>query len=51
MKKDLLINATENARFHAEILAEASSAKLGDLLKIDYGWLMLNTDICHASFM
>lgn len=52
MKKELLINATENARFHAEILAEASSAKLGDLLKIDYGWVDVNfesnTDICHA---
>lgn len=52
MKKEVLINATENARFHAEILAEASSAKLGKLIKIDYGWVDVNfesnTDLSHA---
>lgn len=52
MKKEVLINATENARFNAEILAEASSAKLGDLIKIDYGWVDVNfesnTDMSHA---
>lgn len=42
MKKDVLINATENARFNAEILAEASSVKLGKLIKIDYGWVDVN---------
>ena len=52
MKKEILINATENARFHAEILAEASSAKLGKLIKIDYGWVDVNfesnTDLSNA---
>lgn len=42
MKKEVLINATENARFNAEILAEASSSKLGDLLKIEYNWVDFN---------
>ena len=35
MIKEVLINATQNAKFNAEILAEASSLKLGDLLKIN----------------
>lgn len=52
MKKEILINATENARFHAEILAEASSAKLGKLIKINYGWVDVNfesnTDLSNA---
>lgn len=51
MKKEVLLDATKNARFHAEILAEASSAKLGDLIKIDYGWVDVNfesnTDLRH----
>lgn len=38
MKKEVLINATKNAKFNAEILAEASEAKLGQLLKIEYEW-------------
>lgn len=38
MKKEVLINATKNAKFNAETLAEASSSKLGDLLKIEYDW-------------
>ena len=42
MKKEVLINATENAKYKAEILAEASSAKLGDLIKIDYDWVDFN---------
>lgn len=35
MKKEVLENASENARFKAEILANASSVKLGNLVKID----------------
>lgn len=38
MKKEVLIDATKNAKFNAEILAEASDAKLGRLLKIEYEW-------------
>lgn len=38
MKKEVLVNATKNAKFNAEILAEASEAKLGQLLKIEYDW-------------
>lgn len=34
----LLINATENAHKKAEILARAASAKLGELIQIDYSW-------------
>ena len=38
MKKEVLNDATKNAKFNAEILAEASEAKLGQLLKIEYEW-------------
>lgn len=38
----LLLSATEQARTKAEILAKASSVKLGDLLSIDYSWVDLN---------
>ena len=38
MKKDLIFDATKNARFNAEILAEASGVELGDLIKIDFTW-------------
>jgi len=39
---ELLRSATENARQKAEILCEASGAKLGGLLKIDYDWTDIN---------
>ena len=38
MKREVILDATRNARFNAEILAEASSVKLGDLIKIEYNW-------------
>ncbi len=39
---ELLRSATVNARQKAEILCEASDAKLGELLKIDYDWTDIN---------
>lgn len=39
---ELLRSATENARQKAVILCEASGAKLGTLLKIDYDWTDIN---------
>lgn len=42
MKRDVIVDATRNARFNAEVLAEASSLKLGDLLKIEYNWVDFN---------
>ena len=39
---ELLKSATENARQKAEILCEASGAKLGTLIKIDYDWTDIN---------
>ena len=42
MKRDLLIDATKNARLNAEILCEASSLELGDLIKIEYSWANFN---------
>lgn len=38
VNEQLLINATENARTKAEILANASKVELGDLVTIDYNW-------------
>ncbi|XMB66647.1 SIMPL domain-containing protein [Mycoplasmatota bacterium zrk1] len=38
VSEQLLINATENARHNAEILAKASGVNLGDLISIDYDW-------------
>ena len=38
MKRDVILDATKNARANAEILAEASSVRLGDLIKIEYNW-------------
>lgn len=38
MKRDVILDATKNARTNAEILAEASSVRLGDLIKIEYNW-------------
>lgn len=38
VSEDLLINATENAKSKAEILARASNVILGDLMNIDYDW-------------
>lgn len=35
---ELLKSASENARAKAEILAEASGVKLGELVTIDYNW-------------
>ena len=34
----LLINAAENARNKADILARASGVRLGELISIDYSW-------------
>lgn len=42
MKRDVIVDATRNARFNAEVLAEASSVKLGDLIKIEYNWVDFN---------
>ena len=42
MKRDVILDATRNARFNAEILAEASSVELGDLIKIEYDWIDFN---------
>ena len=39
MKKEVLTNAAKNAKDNAEILAEATSSQLGDLLKIEYDWI------------
>lgn len=38
VSKALLINAVENAKAKAEILAEASGVKLGKIITIDYNW-------------
>lgn len=38
MKRDVILDATKNARTNAEILTEASSVRLGDLIKIEYNW-------------
>lgn len=42
IKREVIMNATKNARFNAEILAEASGVKLGDLIKIEYNWHDVN---------
>ena len=42
MKREVITDATKNARLNAEILAEASSVKLGDLIKIEYNWNEFN---------
>ncbi|MDE7362023.1 MAG: SIMPL domain-containing protein [Oscillospiraceae bacterium] len=39
---ELLRSAAENARQKAEVLCEASGAKLGTLVKIDYDWTDIN---------
>lgn len=38
VSEQLLINATENARQKAEILAKASNVNLGNLINVDYNW-------------
>ena len=38
VNEELLINATENARRRAEVLAKASKVNLGKLLTINYNW-------------
>lgn len=38
VSEELLINATENARRKAEVLARAAGVSLGDLISIDYNW-------------
>ena len=38
VNEELLINATENARRKAEVLAKASKVNLGKLLTINYNW-------------
>ena len=38
VNEELLINATENARRKAEVLAKASRVNLGKLLTINYSW-------------
>lgn len=43
ISKELLISASKNAKEKAEILCEASGAKLGELISIDYNWGDLNT--------
>lgn len=48
---ELLKSATENARQKAEILCEASGAKLGALLKIDYNWTDINVYSASAYTM
>lgn len=59
ISESLLINATENAKSVAMILAKASGVKLGQLINIDYNWgeirLYSNTryrdsnmDMCEA---
>ena len=42
MKRDVIVDATRNARFNAEVLAEASQVRLGELLKIEYNWVDFN---------
>lgn len=42
VSEELLIDATENARRKAEILAKASKVSLGRLVSIDYNWSELN---------
>jgi uncharacterized protein YggE len=42
VSEELLREATVNAKKKAEILCDASSAKLGQLLTIDYNWGELN---------
>lgn len=42
VSEELLIDATENARRKAEILAKASKVNLGRLVSIDYNWSELN---------
>ena len=38
VSEELLVNATENAKQKAEILAKAAGVKLGNLISIDYNW-------------
>lgn len=38
VNESLLINATENAKAKAAILAKASGVKLGQIISIDYNW-------------
>ncbi len=51
ISEELLKSATENARRKAEILCEASGAKLGTLLKIDYDWTDINVFSASAYTM
>lgn len=48
---ELLRSATENARQKAEILCEASGARLGTLIKIDYDWTDINVYSASAYTM
>lgn len=53
LEEKLLADAAKNARRRAELLTEASGAKLGDLLSIDYDWseLQLYSDVRVESNM
>lgn len=42
MKRDVIVDATKTARFNAEVLCEASSVELGDLVNIEYNWVDFN---------
>ena len=42
MKRDVIVDATKTARFNAEVLCEASSVELGDLIMIEYNWVDFN---------
>lgn len=47
VEETILMDAAENARRKAEILAKASGAALGDLLIIDYDWSELYIESFH----
>ena len=49
LQKDMLVDATRNARQKAEILCAASGTKLGDLLEIHFSWGELNI-ISHTDY-
>ena len=50
VNKELLKSATINAKEKAQILCEASSVELGQLLTIDYNWGELNI-VSHTDYM
>lgn len=41
VREELLVNATQNARQKADVLAKAAGVKLGSLVTIDYNWAEL----------